>query len=373
MSVALRGNLKDFGIADVFQLIGQQRKTGILEFSGPEERVRLIFDRGAIVSAFPVGSRPHAALGEMLVRCGLLTRERVDHLHRECEASARALPRLAVARGWMREGEIDAIEDLLTRETIFSILCWSSGSFDFRAEEVEHDRELNRLLGAEQILMDGLRMVDEWQSFAEFVPSEDLIFRRVGHFEDYRQRASGEARRQPEAAERLFFMIDGRLPVRRIIDLSLLGTFDATRILADLRRARVIEPLDATGVRHLRRRQRPAVLRRPQVQGWLAALFPLTLLLLTANLTNREVPDAAGDGAFSIRSAPLETARATHTSRRVRRALEVFRFADGRWPRDLAELEERGILAANALAPAGGRPYYYIHREDGALLLAPER
>ena len=28
VAVALRGNLKDFGIADVFQLIGQQRKTG---------------------------------------------------------------------------------------------------------------------------------------------------------------------------------------------------------------------------------------------------------------------------------------------------------------------------------------------------------
>ena len=34
MSIALRGNLRDFGIAEVFQLIGQQRKTGILEIEG---------------------------------------------------------------------------------------------------------------------------------------------------------------------------------------------------------------------------------------------------------------------------------------------------------------------------------------------------
>ncbi len=32
MAVALRGNLQDFGIAEVFQLIGQQRKTGMLKF-----------------------------------------------------------------------------------------------------------------------------------------------------------------------------------------------------------------------------------------------------------------------------------------------------------------------------------------------------
>ena len=44
MSTALNGNLKDFGIAEVFQLIGQQRKTGILEISGEEERIRIAFD-----------------------------------------------------------------------------------------------------------------------------------------------------------------------------------------------------------------------------------------------------------------------------------------------------------------------------------------
>ena len=50
MSVALRGNLEDFGIADVFQLVGQQRKTGILEFTGTDGRqVQLRFDRGAVV------------------------------------------------------------------------------------------------------------------------------------------------------------------------------------------------------------------------------------------------------------------------------------------------------------------------------------
>jgi hypothetical protein len=30
VSVGLSGNLQDFGLADVFQLIGQQRKTGVL-------------------------------------------------------------------------------------------------------------------------------------------------------------------------------------------------------------------------------------------------------------------------------------------------------------------------------------------------------
>ncbi|MFP6607070.1 MAG: DUF4388 domain-containing protein, partial [Myxococcota bacterium] len=46
MSVALRGNLQDFGIAEIFQLIGQQRKTGILDVSHGGDTLRLAFDTG---------------------------------------------------------------------------------------------------------------------------------------------------------------------------------------------------------------------------------------------------------------------------------------------------------------------------------------
>jgi len=185
MAASLRGDLKDFGIADVFQLIGQQRKTGILEFNGDGQQIQILFDQGAVVSAAPVGSWPGAAFGEMLMRCGLLSRDRTDELRRECGASARTLSGVAIARGWLGEGELRKIEELLTRETIFSVLRWEAGSFDFTANEIEHGRSVDSLLGAEQILMDGLRMVDEWQSFADLVPSEDTVFRRLLSFEQY--------------------------------------------------------------------------------------------------------------------------------------------------------------------------------------------
>lgn len=51
MAVALRGNLQDFGIAEVFQLIGQQRKTGTLDVSCKSQGLRLAFDE---VMAAPI-------------------------------------------------------------------------------------------------------------------------------------------------------------------------------------------------------------------------------------------------------------------------------------------------------------------------------
>ena len=90
MSIALRGNLRDFGISEVFQLIGQQRKTGVLEIAGEEQRIQLRFDAGAIVGAEPVGSHPDAALGDLLMRVGWLTRERLAELVRGALATRRS-------------------------------------------------------------------------------------------------------------------------------------------------------------------------------------------------------------------------------------------------------------------------------------------
>jgi hypothetical protein len=374
MSVALRGNLEDFGIADVFQLVGQQRKTGILEFTGTDGRqVQLRFDHGAIVSAAPADSRAHGSLGEMFVRCGFLTRDQVDALHTECEPSGQSLPRLAVARGWIDEEKLEQIEDLLTRETIFEVLRWSDGSFDFRSQQVFHRRAIETLLGAEQILMDGLRMVDEWQSFADLVPSEDTVFQRVGRFETYRDQVSGEMTRHLAHAERVFYLIDGRLKVRRVIDLSLLGSFDAVRALAALHEAGAVAPLDSGSLQKLRRRARPKVLPRADARGWVATLVPLTLLALVAFAIHGRNAAPPQPGVYPIPPSALDLVRDDYATLRVSHALEAYRFSGGHWPERLAQLSEHGILAPDELASDQGRPYYYVERAEGAVLLAPER
>jgi len=374
MSVALRGNLKDFGIADVFQLVGQQRKTGILEFTGTDgQQVQLRFDRGGVVSASPTESRAEESLGRMLVRCGFLTRQQVDGMHAECESSGQSLPRLAIARGLVTEEELEQVEDLRTRETIFAVLRWSDGSFDFRAQQVFHNRRFETLLGAEQILMDGLRMVDEWQSFADLVPSEETVFGKVGRFESYREQASGEMARRMEHAEKVFSLVDGRLKVRRIIDLSLLGSFDATRALASLHQAGVIAPLETRRVQMLRRGARPRVLPRADVRSWIATLLPIALLAGVACLTYSRNAAPWPAGVYPIPRTALALVRDGYATLRLRHALEAYRFTNGQWPPRLELLADSGILPPEALASDLGRPYYYVERAEGAVLLAPER
>ncbi|MBW2714572.1 MAG: DUF4388 domain-containing protein [Deltaproteobacteria bacterium] len=373
MAASLRGDLKDFGIADVFQLIGQQRKTGVLEFNGDGQRIQILFDEGAVVSASPIGSWPEAAFAEMLMRCGMLSRDRVDELKRECRASARTLSGVAISRGWLGEGELRKIEDLLMRETIFSVLRWTSGSFDFTATEVEHNRSSDSPLGAEQILMDGLRMVDEWQSFAEFVPSEDTVFRRLLSFEQYGERCSGEAPGQLANAERVFELIDGRLPVRRIIDLSMRGTFDSVRALAQLHRVQIIERVEIESLAPFPKVD-PEEVRQSPTRARLAAIASLALLAVVTVLIQLRLGAGDPPDAFSIqRPAVLERARVVYEKHRVRHALETYWFTHARWPTDLSELVDEGFLSNRELASEDRQPYYFASRGNGVWLLAPDR
>jgi len=367
---ALRGNLVDFGIAEVFQLIAQQRKTGFLEIHNEGERVRLAFEGGAVVQAEPLSEREDGALADLLLRCGLLTREQLLELEREVASSLRRLGAVVVERGILERAQLAEMQDLLTRETLFRLLRWSDGSFVFNAGAVDHDRA-GRLLAAEQILMDGLRMVDEWRTFADQVPSEDSVFQRVARLEDAARAREGEGGKRPEDTRRVFQLIDGRLPVRRVIDLSRLGTFEATRILAELRRAGLIEPLAPEQL--ARRRPRPSFeLRRPPSRPLLAGALPLALLAALAVVTRRAPDPPLPEGLFPIERAPLVQARASFETERVRKALEAYHFSYERWPDSLETLVDVGLLTRDALAPSGGRPYYYARREDDAVLLAPE-
>jgi hypothetical protein len=367
VSVGLSGNLSDFGIADVFQLIGQQRKTGALELRSGASRAQLTFDRGLVVSAGLVTGRGGELdpLADRLVRCGQLTRERADEAVAAARASAQPLAQILVARGWLDADSVRAAQDLVTRDAIFDLLRWDTGTFDFHAYPIDHDRDPAELLGAEQILMDGLRMVDEWQSFAQLVPSEDTVFTRA--------RGSGSADAIPGDAERVLALIDGRLSVRRVIDLARLGTFDGMRILSELRAAGAIDAVAAEDAPIGRRRR-----ARSAAMGWLAlrstaaALVPLAALAAIAwHASPLAAPVVPNDQR--IERATLAGLREDYAVRAVRNAIEAYRLERGSWPERLEELSEAGLIEPETLATLGGRAYYSLDREEGPILLAAER
>jgi hypothetical protein len=372
VGAALHGNLSDFGIAEVFQLIGQQRKTGVLEVERGNRTLCIQFHEGSVVVAEPKGASDHAALAEMLVRCGLITRERSAAIGRDSTASARAYGVVAVESGDVSHEEIEQIADLLTRDVIFEVLRLANGSFHFSACSVEHDRSPDRLLGAEQILMEGLRMVDEWRTFASRVPDPGRVVKRSGTLDDYRSRAGKEERETFGRVERIFQLVDGRLTIARVIDLSRIGTFEGMRALAGLLDAGSIEIAQSVLPPVVAVQGRALADAISGVRFALTAALPLLALAGVMWLGGERLMAPAPIPGTSIEPRAFERAAAAFETRRLRHALEAHRHLWSEWPRELAAVDRTGWSGSGGLATPEVDSYYYAHRGGGVILLPPE-
>jgi hypothetical protein len=376
VSVALNGNLQDFGISEIFQLISQQRKTGLLEINENHARMRMAFDEGAVVWAAPSGRRDEEALGQQLIRCGLITQQNLEALLIESEASARSLSVLIRSHEMLSDKDLEEIGDLLTQDTIFNVLCWSSGSFHFSAKPIQHDRAPEKLLGAEQILMDGLRMVDEWQTFSGRIPAGDTVLENRGSVEVVSQVSRNDLRCPPEQATRIVTLIDGRLSLQRVVDLSRLGVFEANRVIAELLEHGLIAPL-APGPGRGRAAQRKPELRRSlgDKLRWVAvaSIPPLLLGLVVSLLALRVQSRPIGIESFPIERPALAEVRAAFEKRRIRNALEARRLLRGEFPESLSQTDRSSWLNEASLTPASGPAYYYRNRGDDIVLLSPRR
>jgi hypothetical protein len=376
VSVALHGNLRDFGIGEVFQLIGQQQKTGVLEVSDERTRLCIRFEGGAVVSGERAGAYEQAALGDMLVRTGLITPQRLVEIERRIAEGGVQLDALLVESGELTHGQIDEIVELVTRDTLFELLRWTRGSFHFTAGPVVHRRDATRLLPAEQLLMDGLRMVDEWRTFDEYAVDPESVFLPKGRFEEFRRGHPGEAPEKLAVAERLFLLIDGRMPVRRVVDLSRLGAFEGARWITLFRRAALIEPIDPEIVaRKQRRRHALELAAGPSVLGGLLALLPWALLAAIVLALYQQPPSRPPAEARLAERAVLERAASVFEARRLRNLADAHRYARGDWPAGLTDLRRFFHEARRnvPLAPLDAGEYYFARRGDSFVVLAPER
>ena len=374
MSVALHGNLRDFGIGEVFQLIGQQQKTGLLEVQNEELRLRIAFDTGAVVAGDRVGAYEQAALGDMLVRAGLITPQRLVELEQQIAQHGAQLESLLRERGELRGDQLDEIVSLVTRETVFELLRWTRGQFHFSAGPVVHGRSAAQCIPAEQLLMDGLRMVDEWRSFDEAAVDPEAVFEAVSRFEDFRRTQPGESPDKLAVAERLFLLIDGRQPVRRVVDLSRLGSFEGARWLTRFRRAGLIERMRPELVAKKQRRRHALELAQgPSVLGVLLALLPWFLLGAIVLQLAQHVPRSRRAETLAER-ALLHELEVSFETLRLRNLADAYRYARGEWPGGPTDLRRffHEARRHQPLAPLDLREYYFAQRGDSFLVLAPE-
>ena len=129
--MALKGTLKDFGIADILQLIGQQQKTGMLNLTQKQDTVAVTFRDGNIVRAETTSRNRKDLIGSMLVAASLVTEQQLEFA---LETQKRTLQRLGdvlVSQGVITDQKFKSMVQLQTSETLFKLFAWKAGTYEF--------------------------------------------------------------------------------------------------------------------------------------------------------------------------------------------------------------------------------------------------
>ena len=174
--MALKGTLKDFGFTDIFQLIQQQQKAGILRITDKETEVRILFDNGKIVGAESTGTKKQKEpLGALLVRASLVKQDKLDAALATQKKTLRKLGDILIADGAISRDDLKRFLALQTRETIQRLFRWKTGEYEFVPQAVKYDADVASPLNPEHVLMDGARMVDEWPQVAKRIGGLESI------------------------------------------------------------------------------------------------------------------------------------------------------------------------------------------------------
>src|ERR1700755_3519546 len=125
--MALEGTLKDFSLADIFQLIGLQRKTGVLTLRGKDDTVTVTFLDGKVVGADSLNRRLENRLGTVLIKTGTLTQ---DQLSRTLEIQRETLPPLGFILthyGIISAESLRAAIQLQILQILYRLFRWKDG------------------------------------------------------------------------------------------------------------------------------------------------------------------------------------------------------------------------------------------------------
>ena len=260
--MALRGNLKDFSLPDVFQLVQLSGKTGVLRIVRSDTQGSIWFRDGDVF--FAQSNWRHELLGERLVSAQRITPaalKRALEIHGS-EGGTRRLGEILVSEGYITQQVLETFVQEQIEDTIFDIMRWDEGDFDFETlPEVVHE-DIGLSVSVENIVMEGSRRLEEWNRIKKKVPSADMVFKMAT--------APGEGTFEISLKPiewNLLLLIDGTLSVRDLA-LEVRSTdFDVARIIYGLFSAGLLEVPSDEEVQRLRAERAAREAKREKVRA----------------------------------------------------------------------------------------------------------
>jgi len=364
--MALQGTLKDFNITEIIQLIGQQLKTGILKIRKEKKIVEINFVDGMIVHVYSNDRGEKDLIGEIFVKAQLITEEQLDRVLGIQRETHQYLGEILVELQYLTKDDVLKVIATQIYETIYDLFWWEDGHFHFDLKGVESYKKIPFALSTEQVLLNILRMVDEWSKIEKKIGSPHMVFKKAEPpTVDSSPPPDLKKQLTPEQ-ELIYNLVDGSLPVEEMIDRSLLGKFIASEIIVNLLEMGLIEKVgilppefvEKTGLIQFRG-------ALPFVwYGAFLGLFFLLILYFKPNVLHH---------FWDLKIERADINVPTHFIHgiqldRIKNALEVYYMEKGEYPSHLEALISAQLLQRSDLFYRKGVTHHY-ELKDGKYFL----
>lgn len=186
--MALKGNLRDFSLHQLLNLINLAHKTGALlvkpealtaassASNGHTAPASLYFREGRLIHAAFDG-KP-ARLTDVLVQVGRLSPEQATTVRERSRVDTdKELGLLLIHNGYLSQNDIiQGVRGYLL-ETVYQLFTWASGDFRFEPNQLPPEERITVPLSLENVILEGNRRQQEWEKLRDEIPDLEVPLR----------------------------------------------------------------------------------------------------------------------------------------------------------------------------------------------------
>jgi hypothetical protein len=174
--MALRGNLRDFTVTQLLNLINLAQKTGTLVVDGPGEQAYVSFREGKL--AYARVGQDDGSLAAVLHKANKLTVNQYRAIvERAGRITDKELGLLLINAGYLSQEEILANLQNYFTEIIRRLFTWVEGFFRFESAMMPPEDRINVRVDLENIIIEGSRQLREWEQLQDEIPSLDMALK----------------------------------------------------------------------------------------------------------------------------------------------------------------------------------------------------
>jgi Domain of unknown function (DUF4388) len=399
--MALEGTLEDFSLADIFQLIGIQRKTGVLTLRRDDETIIVKFYGGQVIGADSSPKKLEDRLGKVLVKTGLISSDQLKEALNIQQKTLQKIGFVLVDQNYLSREQLKEALQIQIVQMVFRLFRWHNGEyyFDQKAPVDPNSDDSIPPMGTESILMEGIQMIDEWPIIEKRITNFNMGFRPIVELSDLdlgvltgesdldamfdkiqepgsdgSNGANEKIRLSKEEAE-VFQFLDGKSSVNDIIESSKLGEFHTCKALYELLERKLIEPIPQ-GETFIPLKEPTLSFMREETEEKsfnVAFLYPILILAALAVLFFSYHDPLQLPGAKFFRGeneTQIKKALSQNRMNVLDNALTFFYHTNKRLPDRLDELVRSNYISKDDLLDASRRPYLYQASDTGYILAA---